>query len=154
MAVDIPPYSRSSGLPSSPARNESTARRSARSSSPNPWSSATLNTSVSTLVWVSLSSSTLASKRGPNELTAARSGTPCWPVRLTNSTGAARGSHADCTAASLESIAGVRTPGAAIPERSPFTSAAKTGTPWAESCSARSCSVLVFPVPVAPAIRP
>ena len=45
-------------------------------------------------------------------------------------------------------------PGAARPETSPFTSAAKTGTPAAESCSARPCSVLVFPVPVAPAIRP
>ena len=33
-------------------------------------------------------------------------------------------------------------------------SAAKTGTPWAESCSVSSCSVLVLPVPVAPAMRP
>ena len=29
-----------------------------------------------------------------------------------------------------------------------------TGTPAAESCSAISCSVLVLPVPVAPATRP
>ena len=33
-------------------------------------------------------------------------------------------------------------------------SARKTGTPWPESCSAISCSVLVLPVPVAPATRP
>ena len=33
-------------------------------------------------------------------------------------------------------------------------SAANTGTPWALSCSASSCSVLVLPVPVAPATRP
>ncbi len=33
-------------------------------------------------------------------------------------------------------------------------SARKTGTPWATSCSAISCSVLVLPVPVAPATRP
>ena len=45
-------------------------------------------------------------------------------------------------------------PGTAIPETSPFTSAAKTATPAAESCSAMTCSVLVLPVPVAPAIRP
>ena len=33
-------------------------------------------------------------------------------------------------------------------------SATKTGTPWRDSCSVSSCSVLVLPVPVAPAIRP
>ena len=33
-------------------------------------------------------------------------------------------------------------------------SARNTGTPWPESCSAMSCSVLVLPVPVAPATRP
>ncbi len=33
-------------------------------------------------------------------------------------------------------------------------SAAKTGTPWALSCSASSCRVLVLPVPVAPATSP
>ena len=40
------------------------------------------------------------------------------------------------------------------PARSPFTSATNTGTPAAESCSAISWSVLVLPVPVAPATRP
>src|SRR3954471_24867161 len=45
-------------------------------------------------------------------------------------------------------------PGAASPETSPFMSAANTGTPAADSCSVSSCSVLVLPVPVAPAIRP
>ena len=33
-------------------------------------------------------------------------------------------------------------------------SAAKTGTPAAESCSASSCRVFVLPVPVAPATSP
>ena len=46
------------------------------------------------------------------------------------------------------------TPGEAIPDRSPLTSARNTGTPAADSCSAISCSVLVLPVPVAPATRP
>ena len=45
-------------------------------------------------------------------------------------------------------------PAAPIPERSPFTSAANTGTPAAESCSAIVWSVIVLPVPVAPATRP
>jgi hypothetical protein len=45
-------------------------------------------------------------------------------------------------------------PGAAIPDTSPFTSATNTGTPCAESCSAMSCSVFVLPVPVAPATSP
>ena len=45
-------------------------------------------------------------------------------------------------------------PAVAIPDRSPLMSARKTGTPWAESCSAMSWSVLVLPVPVAPATRP
>ena len=45
-------------------------------------------------------------------------------------------------------------PGTARPETSPFTSAAKTATPAAESCSATTWSVRVLPVPVAPAISP
>ena len=41
-----------------------------------------------------------------------------------------------------------------IPERSPFTSAKKTGTPISENDSARTFIVTVLPVPVAPAISP
>ena len=41
-----------------------------------------------------------------------------------------------------------------MPDTSPFTSAAKTETPAVESCSAITWSVLVLPVPVAPATRP
>ena len=41
-----------------------------------------------------------------------------------------------------------------MPDRSPFTSAMKTGTPSAEKPSAMVCRVTVLPVPVAPAIRP
>jgi hypothetical protein len=33
-------------------------------------------------------------------------------------------------------------------------SASTTGTPAADSCSAMTCNVFVFPVPVAPATRP
>src|SRR3954462_8020016 len=41
-----------------------------------------------------------------------------------------------------------------MPERSPLTSARKTGTPLRAKPSARTCSEMVLPVPVAPAIRP
>ena len=37
---------------------------------------------------------------------------------------------------------------------SPLMSLMKTGTPASESCSARTWSVFVLPVPVAPATRP
>jgi hypothetical protein len=33
-------------------------------------------------------------------------------------------------------------------------SARKTGTPWADSCSAMTCRVTVLPVPVAPETSP
>jgi len=45
-------------------------------------------------------------------------------------------------------------PGVATPDRSPLMSARNTGTPCADSCSAMTCSVLVLPVPVAPATSP
>ena len=48
----------------------------------------------------------------------------------------------------------VASPGAARPVRSPLMSATKTGTPAFDSWPARSWSVLVLPVPVAPAMRP
>ena len=45
-------------------------------------------------------------------------------------------------------------PGSDNPDRSPFMSAAKTGTPASESCSVMPWRPFVFPVPVAPAISP
>ena len=47
-----------------------------------------------------------------------------------------------------------RRPAAAMPDRSPLTSARNTGTPMREKCSASTCSVTVLPVPVAPVISP
>jgi len=41
-----------------------------------------------------------------------------------------------------------------MPEKSPLTSAMKTGTPARENFSASTCSVTVLPVPVAPATSP
>ena len=56
----------------------SIARRSFRSSSKSPLSSATLKVSVSTPCWVSLSSSSRPSSRGPISEIVARTGCPCF----------------------------------------------------------------------------
>jgi hypothetical protein len=45
-------------------------------------------------------------------------------------------------------------PGSAMPETSPFMSATKQGTPASDSRPARPWTVLVLPVPVAPATSP
>ena len=44
--------------------------------------------------------------------------------------------------------------GFAKPLKSPLTSINKTGTPFSLKFSANICKVFVFPVPVAPAIKP
>jgi hypothetical protein len=49
---------------------------------------------------------------------------------------------------------GVSEPAAATPDKSPLTSARKTGTPIDEKRSVNSCSVTVLPVPVAPVTSP
>ena len=70
-----------------------------------------------------------------------RAGAPT-PARRCRSPSAARAASATAE------------PAAASPDRSPLTSARKTGTPIREKCSASTCSVTVLPVPVAPVIRP
>jgi hypothetical protein len=45
-------------------------------------------------------------------------------------------------------------PACEMPVRSPLMSARNTGTPMREKFSARVCSVMVLPVPVAPVTRP
>ena len=49
---------------------------------------------------------------------------------------------------------GFSSPGMAIPERSPFTSAANTQVPASANPSASVCKVTVLPPPVAPATSP
>ena len=51
-------------------------------------------------------------------------------------------------------IFGFSLPGRESPARSPLTSAMNTGTPIILKFSARTWSVTVLPVPVAPEIRP
>ncbi|MCW0417102.1 hypothetical protein NB689_002856 [Xanthomonas sacchari] len=84
------PYSVEMSLRSS-TTSASSARRSSRSSSSRPRSSASLNTMSSTPAWVSLSSSTRASRVGPISLTVVRTGWPSLPYRSQNSTGLAAG---------------------------------------------------------------
>ena len=126
----MPPYSSSTGLPSSDARNRSVVRRSARSSSGRSRSSQKRNTSESTAVWVSFRSSTLASSTGPNESTVARTGAPPSPVSDSSSTGCERGSTVSRGTPRVrrrsDQPASI---GCARPERSPLTSATNTGTP-------------------------
>ncbi len=91
---DIVPYSLSSPLASSDARNCSTLLKSLKSSSRSPRSSQYLKTMVRTPAWVSFRSSTRDRSKGPKPLTVARSWAPSPPERLTNSTGDPAGVHA------------------------------------------------------------
>ena len=104
---------------------------------------------------MSLSPSTLASSVGPKALMVTRSGVPTpWPPSAKNSTGKPLAFQSWPSEAARSVTFGFSWPGIDRPDRSPLMSAAKTGTPAAESCSVSSCSVLVLPVPVAPATRP
>ncbi len=144
-------------LCSSPARSATccrTARRSFRSSMSRPSSSAILKASASTPSWTSLRSSMRASSTGPISETVARSGCPCSPNTSQKTTGVPAGSSVAPSRLTRASIRSSGSAATAMPERSPFTSARKTGTPARESRSARTRSVTVFPVPVAPATRP
>ncbi len=97
----------------------------------------------------------MASSSGPKSETVARTGTPGpMPPSERYSAGKPAGSNASPSSFIRFSAGPPPAPGAATPERSPFTSDTTTGTPAAASCSAMTCRVTVFPVPVAPAIRP
>ena len=133
----------------------SMARRSFRSSSSRPLSSAILNTMFSTPAWVSFSASMRASSSGPMSLMVARTGWPCSPNTSHSVAGQAAESGVSrprsfSTAASLSPTR----PAWVMPVRSPLTSAMKTGTPSLLKFSARVCSVIVLPVPVAPVMSP
>ncbi len=104
--------------------------------------------------WVSLTSKIRDNSTGPNSLTVARRRTPFCCERVKISTGkffAVKGIPIFSWRSSIFSCPGL---GSAIPLRSPFISINKTGTPFSERFSANTCNDFVFPVPVAPAIRP
>ena len=97
----------------------------------------------------------MLSSSGPNPDTVARTGTPLpMPPRAKYSVTDASGFQSCPIACVRARSFSFDSPGVATPDRSPFMSAANTGTPFAASCSARPCSVRVLPVPVAPATSP
>ena len=153
--ADTPPMPLSSALPSSESRCWMTARRSLVSSSARPCWSAQWKIRPSVDSCVALSPSTFDSRIGPNAVIVARTGTPIPEAPSErNRTGNAVGAQSSPVSWARFVVRSLGSPGRARPERSPLTSASSTGTPAAEHCSARFCSVLVLPVPVAPATRP
>ena len=148
------PYAVEMALRSS-TTSASSARRSLRSSSSRPRSSASLNTMSSTPAWVSLSSSIRASSVGPISLTVVRTGWPRLPSRSQNTVGLASGTWSAMPISVMRACSfSLTVPATARPATSPFTSARNTGTPRREKPSASVISVTVLPVPVAPAISP
>ena len=100
---------------------------------------------------------TRESRIGPNSVTVVRIGVPLIPApesdppRLNSSMGKDWPFQSWPVEAMREAILSLEAPASASPLRSPLTSARNTGTPAADSPSARSWSVRVLPVPVAPA---
>ena len=118
-------------------------------------SSAILNTMVNTPACVSFKSSMRESSSGPMSEMVARTGWPFSP----NTSHSVVGAPAQFSSGSPKSCKRLFTlslspPACEIPVRSPFTSAMNTGVPRSEKCCAKACKLTVFPVPVAPVIRP
>ncbi|MNU73311.1 hypothetical protein D3C71_627900 [compost metagenome] len=154
LAALMLPYSVVNWLAFSPTYC-SMARRSFRSSSSMPLSSAILNTRFSTPAWVSFTSSMRPSSSGPMSDTVARTGWPCSPNTSHSVTGQAAGSGTSMPRSlSVAASFSPTLPFWLMPVRSPLTSAMNTGTPMFDSCSAMVWSETVLPVPVAPVIRP
>ena len=104
---------------------------------------------------MALSPNTFDNNTGPKLSTVARIGTPTPSVPSDkNSTGNPVAAQLSPVSLARAAVLSLASPAGKRPDRSPFTSAINTGTPAALSCSAISCSVLVLPVPVAPATRP
>ena len=153
-AAEMLPYSVVKSLALSPTY-WIVARRSFRSMISRPWSSAILKTSCSTPAWVSLRLRRRDSSSGPMSETVARTGWPASPNTSQNTAELARGVNSVMPSAARRSLSlGDSTPGAPMPDRSPFTSAMNTGTPMLAKDSAIFCRVTVLPVPVAPVMRP
>ena len=135
----------------------SIARRSFKSSSKRPLSSATLKVMLSTPDCTSLRSSSRESSSGPISEMVVRTGWPCSPNTSQNTVGHAAYSKLSFKPSSSTRLA-TRTfsaePARQRPERSPLMSARKTGTPMRLKASASRWSVTVLPVPVAPATSP
>ena len=125
-----------------------------RSSRRRPESSAILNNIARTSDWISFRSRIRARRSGPiSDMVVLTGGRirhrhprtfPEIPLET----------HRKSSSAALSITFALSPPGITSPERSPLMSAKKTGTPIELKFSARTRNVVVFPVPVAPAIRP
>ena len=132
------------------------ARRSLRSSSSRPWSSATSKATVEHALLGLVEAEQAREQqrahlrdRGPDRMALLAEQVPEH-----DRAGARRRSPRADRARRARRAWGWASPAWLMPERSPLTSARNTGTPVAEKPSARICSDTVLPVPVAPAIRP
>jgi len=133
----------------------SVAWRSLRSRRSRPLSSAILKTRLRTPDWMSLRLRMRESRSGPISEMVARMGWPCWPKTSQRVTGVGSSWKPERLRRWRRALnLGLGVPGSEMPERSPLTSAAKTGTPMREKASAMTWRVTVLPVPVAPATRP
>ena len=141
-------------LPSSGEIASRITRRSLKSSSGRPSSSAILKATLSTPSCTSLRSSSRDSSSGPISVTVARIGWPCSPNRSQKITGNWSTSYLKPMWRRARPARPSASPISAMPERSPLMSAANTGTPARANPSARTCNVTVLPVPVAPVTRP
>ena len=144
----------SSALPSSESRNVSSARRSARSSERQALRVGVVEDEREALLLRLVGAQHLGQQlrpevrhRRPHRHAGADA---AEREELDREAGGANGSPRSACA----SRPGRPPRRARQPDRSPLMSAANTGTPAADSCSAISCSVFVLPVPVAPAISP
>ena len=153
-AVEIWPYaSPNSAFPSWVAYC-SIFLKSFKSSSGNFWSSQYLKITATTPDWASERSKMRDNSTGPNSLTVARRRTPFCSDRVNISTGNPLASNGMPIFAWRSSIFGCPAPGCAKPLKSPLISISNTGMPLSLKFSAKTCSDFVFPVPVAPAIKP
>ena len=148
------PYWVVNSLPLSPTYCN-IARRSFKSSSNMPLSSAILKTMFNTPAWVSFKFNMRPSSSGPMSEMVARTGWPCAP----NTSHSVVGQAADTGMSmprsfKIPAILSPILPAWLMPVRSPLTSAINTGTPMRDRFSASVCSVTVLPVPVAPVIKP
>ena len=141
-------------LPLSGTIASSSDRRSFRSISVSPFSSATRNATFRTPSCTSLRSSIRDNNSGPISVTVARTGWPCSPNTSQNTVENWSGWNASPISVARLRIKSLASPTSAMPERSPLMSAANTGTPARANPSAITCSETVFPVPVAPVTRP
>ena len=153
-AGEIRPYCSAISAFPSPVENCNIFLKSFKSSNGSLLSSQYLNNTEIIPAWVSDTFRILEIRTGPNSLTVARKRTPCCSESVKISTGnfcALKGIPIFSWRSSILACPGL---GCAIPERSPFMSINNTGIPFSERFSANTCSVFVFPVPVAPAINP